>query len=61
MLDAAEMPVLKLHGRNIDNVHHYNYLGVVVDDKLFCDDFIESKYNRLHFTVHNVGKMRKCI
>ena len=38
-----------------------NYLGVVVDDKLVFDDFVEAKHNRINFRVHQLGKMRKYI
>ena len=53
--------MLKLYDKSIENVHSYNYLGVVIDDKLSFDNFIESKYNRLNFRVHQLGNMRKCI
>ena len=40
-------------GEILDNVHSYNYLGVVVDDMLSFADFVEQKYNKVNMDCTN--------
>ena len=35
----------------LGNVHKYNYLGVIVDDKLLFDEFVEHKYNNINVRI----------
>ena len=37
----------------IRNVHSYDYLEVVVEPKLNFDEFIEHRYNQIHFRNNN--------
>ena len=60
-LEDCEILMLKLYDKGIENIHSYNYLGVVIDDKLSFDNFIDSKYKRVNFRVHQLGKVRKYI
>ena len=41
-LDDVNIPVLKIDGESISNVSFYNYLGVIVDNKLQFDNFLDS-------------------
>ena len=41
------IPSIKLNGMNIENVHSFNYLGVIKDDRLIIDDILDAKYNLL--------------
>ena len=40
------------------NVHKYNYLGVVVDDRLVFDEFLETKYNNINMSILQLMRMR---
>ena len=37
------IPSIKLNGMKMENVHNYNYLGVIIDDKLSFDDMVDAK------------------
>ena len=54
-------PVIKLNGKNIENVHSYNYLGVIIDDKFLFDEFIDAKYNMINLRIYQMGQMCKYI
>ena len=43
VLANIDISVLKVKGMELGNVHKYNYLGVIVDDKLLFDEFVEHK------------------
>ena len=43
VVDDVDIPVLKLYHANLGNVHSYNYLGVIVDDKLVSGESLEYK------------------
>ena len=51
------MPVIELNGKNIENVHSYNYLGVIVDDKLLFDEFIDAKCNKTNLKIYQMDRM----
>ena len=55
------IPSIKLNGMKIENVHNYNYLGVIIDDKLSFDDMVDAKYNKINVRIHQLGKLRKYI
>ena len=55
------MPVIELNGKNIENVHSYNYLGVIVDDKLLFDEFIDAKCNKTNLRIYQMDRMCKYI
>ena len=48
-------------GEILDNVHSYNYLGVVVDDMLSFADFVEQKYNKVNMRLYQLKRLRPYI
>ena len=61
MLTDIDIPILKANNMEIGNVHKYNYLGVIVDDKLIFDEFLESKYNTINMRILQLMRMRQYI
>ena len=61
MLAYIDIPVLKVKGMELGNVHKYNYLGVIVDDKLLFDEFVEHKYNNINVRILQLMRMRQYI
>ena len=55
------VPTIRFADKEVENVHSYNYLGVVVDDKLTFNGFLDTKYNKAKLCIHQWGKMRKFI
>ena len=55
------MPVIELNGKNIENVHSYNYLSVIVDDMLLFDEFIDAKCNEINLRMYQMSRMCKYI
>ena len=53
------VPTTRLADKEVENVHSYNFLGVVVDDKLTFNAFVDAKYNKAKLRIHQLGKMRK--
>ena len=51
-IDSHDQPIVQVKNRSLDNVYSYNYLGVIVDDMLSFDKFIEDKYNKANFCIH---------
>ena len=45
----------------LGNVHKYNYLGVIFDDKLLFDEFVEHKYNNINVRILQSMRMRQYI
>ena len=52
---------VKVNGEYLDNVHSYNYLGVVVDDTLSYTDFVEQKYNKVNMRLYQLKRLRPYI
>ena len=48
-----------LNGEHLDLVHNYNYLGVVIDDRLTFVEFLKLKCNKTNVRVYQLGKIRK--
>ena len=42
---------------DLENTCRYNYLGVIIDDKLSFNDFVENKDNKTHILVCQLGKL----
>ena len=55
------IPSIKLNGLKNENVHDYNYLGVIIDDKLSFDDMVDAKYKKINVRIHQLGKLRKYV
>ena len=55
ILIDVDIPTLKAKGMEIGNVHKYNYLGVIVDDKLNFYEFLENKYNNINMRIFAIG------
>ena len=41
----------------LENVHSYNYLGVIVDDKLSFTEFTDSKYNKMNMRLYHLKRL----
>ena len=54
-------PSIEMNGECLENVMHYNYLGVVIDSRLEFDMFLKEKYNKVNLCVYQLGQMRKYI
>ena len=52
---------VQLNGEVLDTVHHYNYLGVIIDDRLCFDSFLKEKCNKVNMRVYQLSKLRKYI
>ena len=50
-----------MKGECLENVVHYNYLGVVINSCLEFDMFLKEKYNKVNLCVYQLGQMRKYI
>ena len=50
-----------LNDVELDCVHSYNYLGVIIDDKLTFGSFLKEKCGRVNQRIYQLGKMRKFI
>ena len=61
VMNEVEIPVLKVRAMELGNVHWYNYLVVIVDDKLQFDKFLESKYNKVNVRILQLMRMRQYI
>ena len=46
--DYVNILVLKIDGESISNVPFYNYLGVIMDNKLRFDNFLDTNYNEVN-------------
>ena len=57
----STLPIVTIKNRSLDNVYSYNYLGVIVDDMLSFDKFIEDKYDKANFRIYQLSKIRKYI
>ena len=42
----------------VENVHTYNYLGVIVDDKLTFIEFTDNKYNMVNMRLYHLKHLR---
>ena len=61
MLTDVEIPILKVNNIEIGNVHKYNYLVVIVDERLAFDEFLETKYNNINTRILQLMRMRQYI
>ena len=50
-----------MYDENLENVCKYNYLGVIIDNKLSFKEFVDDKYNKVNLRVYQLGKIRKYI
>ena len=57
----VDIPVLKVQHMELGNVHKYNYLGVLVDDNLLFDEFVDDKYNKVNVRILQLMRMRQYI
>ena len=61
ILYCTDSVLIFINYQAYQNVHSYNYLGAIVDDKLSFDEFVESKYNKINVRIYQLGKMQKLI
>ena len=52
---------LVLGDASLERVTSYNYLGVLIDDKLTFNAFLKEKCRKINLRVYQLGKMRKYI
>ena len=57
VIDDVNVPVLKLQDKELG----YNYLGLLVDNKLSFDEFVNAKYNKVNFRIIQLIRLRKYI
>ena len=57
----VDIPVLKVQHMELGNVHKYNYLGVIVDNHLLFDEFVDDKYNKVNVRILQLMRMRQYI
>ena len=60
-IDPHDQPIVKVKNSSLDNVYSCSYLGVIIDDMLSFDKFVEDKYNKANFRIYQLGKIRKYI
>ena len=49
---------VSVNGDRLENVHTYNYLGVVVDECLNFTDFVDQKYNKANIRLFQLKRIR---
>ena len=54
-------PKVILNQEQLDLVHKYNYLGVVIDDDLNFDSFLTEKCNKVNVRIYQLSRLRKYI
>ena len=52
---------IKMGQVTLDNVTSYNYLGVIIDNKLTFNDFLKDKCDKINNRLYQLIKMRKSI
>ena len=60
-IDSQELPVLRINNMALENVQSYTYLGVIVDDILSFDTFVEEKHNKTNFQIYQLSKIQKYV
>ena len=59
-IDAwSDSPRIVLGDASLEQVPSYNYLGVLLDDKLTFNVFMKEKCRKINMRVYQLGKMRK--
>ena len=48
-----------LNGTELDIIHCYNYLRIIIDDTLTFARFLKDKGNKMNMRVYQLGRMRK--
>ena len=61
LLVDVDITVLKVNSMELGNVHKYNYLGVIVNDNLPFDEFLESKYKTINVRIMQLIRIRQYI
>ena len=60
-VNDLDIPTIKIKDIKLGNVHKYNYLRVIVDDKLLFDTFIDHKCNNINVSILQLMRMRQRI
>ena len=53
--------VIKIDDAQLEEVVSYNYLGVIIDNKLLFDRFLKEKCRKINVRLYQLGKLRKFI
>ena len=61
MDDDISIPKIKVACASLENVTQYNYLGVLVDDSLNFQLFVDEKYKKVNFKVYQLKRIRQYI
>ena len=57
----VEENTVMLGDEKLDTVNNYNYLGVIIDDRLTFEKFLKAKGNKVNSRIFQLGKLRKFI
>ena len=60
-IDNPDVHHVRLGQMTLDNVTSYNYLGVIIDNKLTFNDFLKVKCDKINIRLYQLIKMRKFI
>ena len=55
------MLCIRISSEPLENVRSYNYLGVVVDDRLSVTVFVDQKYNKANMRLYQLKWIRPYI
>ena len=44
--------------KKLENVQHYNYLGVTLDNRLILEDVLKEKNNKVKSRLYQLGRIR---
>ena len=60
-IDNPDVHHVRLSQMTLDNVTSYNYLGVIIDNKLTFNNFLKVKCDKINIRLYQLIKMRKFI
>ena len=54
-------PNVTLNSEQLDIIHKYKYLGVIIDDDLNLNSFLSEKCNQVNARIYQMSRLRKYI
>ena len=58
---APHEPNFEIQGNRISTVHHYEYLGMLLDDKLSMNDYLDNMWKKANSKLGILAKIRRFI
>ena len=58
---APQEPNFLVRGEKISTVHHYEYLGILLDDKLAMNDYLDTMWKKTNSKLGILAKIRRFI